>query len=376
MALGSIDRIVSDRTGKVTYRARWQYIDERGQRRHRSQCFPTKKQAQDKLASVQHHLRAGSYVEASAELFGAFVTRYLATKRHAWRRPATYTRMARAWATMGRDALQAVPLSKVTPSRIQALYDALSQRGYSPQSVQVFHAFLSGALDAAVREGALARNPARGLSLPTRTRTLPVTWNREQVSVFLAAVAPREDAALWAVFVYTGMRIGEVIALRWEDVDVSRGTLSVRRTASQDVNGKRAILDGAKTASSNRLIVLPKPCLAALKWHRQITSGDAWVFAGDDGGPIAESTIRTHLDALILETGLPRITPHSFRHTAATLALSAGIHPKAVQEMLGHASIAMTLDLYSHVSESLKRQAAEQLGAFISGTDETTPAAK
>lgn len=367
MALGSIDRIVSDRTGKVTYRARWQYIDERGQRRHRSQCFPTKKQAQDKLASVQHHLRAGSYVEASAEPFGAFVTRYLATKRHAWRRPSTYTRMARAWATMGRDALAGVPLSKVTPSRIQALYDALSQRGYSPQSVQVFHAFLSGALDAAVREGALARNPARGLSLPTRTRTLPVTWTREQVSVFLAAVAPREDAALWAVFVYTGMRIGEVIALRWEDVDFARGALSVRRTASQDVDGKRAILDGAKTASSNRLIVLPKPCLAALKWHRQITASDGWVFADERGGPIAESTIRTQLDAVILETGLPRITPHGLRHSYASLALQAGVPMKVVQETLGHASLAMTMDLYSHVTESLQRTSADQFETFLRG---------
>lgn len=372
MALGSIDRIVSERTGKVTYRARWEFLDERGKRRHRSRCFPTKKAAQDKLASVQHQLRAGSYIEASDEPFGHFVTRYLKTMRHRWRRPSTYDRMARCWTKHGQGALSQIPLAKLHTNRLQAVYDDLSQRGYSASAVLLLHTFLCGALDAAMREGLIAHNPAKGATLPKRSRTIPQTWDRAQVMTFLAAVKPREDAALWTVFVYTGLRIGEVIGLRWEDVDFARGTLTVRRTSSRNHEGKRVILEGAKTTSSNRLAVLPKPCLSALRWHRQITDGDGWVFAGVDGHPLSDPVIRGRLDTLIKQTGLPRITPHGFRHTAATLALSAGIHPKLVQEMLGHKSIAMTLDLYSHAGESLKRAAAEQLDAFLGGDEDTT----
>jgi integrase len=365
MALGSIDRITSDRTGKVSYRARWEFIDDRGKRRHRSECFATKKQAQDKLASVQHKLRAGSYIEASDEPFGQFVTRYLNTMRHRWRRPSTYDRMARCWSKMAQDALKDVPLAKLHTSQIQRVYDDLSQRGYSSSAVLLLHTFLCGALDAAIREGLLATNPAKGATLPKRTRHIPVTWDRAQVMTFLAAIKAREDAALWTVFVYTGLRIGEVIGLRWEDVDFDRGTLMVRRTASRNAEGKRVVLDGAKTASSNRLVVLPKPCVSALKWHRQITDGDGWVFAGTDGQPLTDMVIRGRLETLMKQTGLPRLTPHGFRHTAATLALTAGVHPKLVQEMLGHKSVAITLDLYSHVGEGLKRAAAEQLDAFL-----------
>lgn len=368
MARGSVDRIVSDYTGRVSYRARWEFIDDRGQRRHRSQSFPTRKQADDKLASVQHQLRADTYIEASDELLSALVDRWLATMRHRWR-PSSYERMARCWAKMGKDDLGHLQLAKVRTSRLQAVYDALLGRGYSASAVLLLHTVLSGAFDAAVREGLLASNPAKGATLPKRMRKIPVHWDRDQANTFLAAIKPREDAALWTVFLYTGMRIGELIALQWQDVDLGQGTIKIRRTASRNQDGKRVILEGAKTKSSNRLVVLTKPCLAALKWHRQITTGNVWVFAGPSGEPLSDPAIRSRLEALIKETVLPRLTPHGFRYTAASLALAAGIHPKIVQEMLGHQSIVITMDIYTRVSESLKRSAADQFAEYLD--DET-----
>jgi integrase len=389
LARGSVDRIVSDRTGNVSYRARWEFVDEQGRRRHRSKCFPTKKAAQDQIAKVQHELRAGSYVEASHELTADFAARYLRMKRHHWRRPSTYERMARCWMKMGEPALGRLPLNKLTTGRIQAVYDDLlshgkinsaksrtnipmgkidrtqSSHGYSASAVLLLHTFLCGLLDTAVREGMLATNPAKGATLPKRTRHVPVTWNRTQVQTFLKAVNARDDAVLWSVFVHTGLRIGEIIALRWDAVDLERGTLTVRRTATRDHDGKRVILEGAKTKSSNRQVVLLKPCLAALKWHRQITSGTDWVFPGPSGEPMSDPAIRSRLATILSETGLSRLTPHGFRHTAATMALAAGIHPKLVQEMLGHKSITMTLDLYSHVDEGMRRSAAEQLDEYL-----------
>lgn len=375
MARGSVDRIVSDRTGKVSYRARWEFIDDRGKRRHRSKSFPTRKQADDKIASVQHQLRAGSYIEASDEPLSSLIDRWLATMRHRWR-PSSYERMARCWAKMGQDELGHLALATVRTSRLQAVYDAHLARGYSPSAVLLLHTVLSGAFDAAVREGLLAENPAKGATLPKRVRKIPVHWDRDQANTFLAAIKLREDAALWTVFLYTGLRIGELIALQWQDVDLTQGTIKIRRTATRNHEGKRVILEGAKTKSSNRLVVLTKPCLAALKWHRQITSSETWVFASPSGEPLSDPAIRSRLEALIKETDLPRLTPHGFRYTAASLALAAGIHPKIVQEMLGHQSIVITMDIYTQVNESLKRSAADQFADYLDDNKQQHDVAK
>jgi integrase len=265
----------------------------------------------------------------------------------------------------------------VTLAKIQAVYDAMTARGLSGSTVRCLHDVVRMSLAAAVRQGLIARNPALDVLLPAKTRRIPKHWSGDEVRRFLSSVAGEPDAAQWMMLLYTGMRIGELLALRWQDVDLVSGTARIVRTVTVDRDGREVIAEGAKSRASNRTVPLVGPCLAALKAHqaalkaRRLKAGPAWVeedlaFPGPSGGPLRRRSASSRFAALVKRHGLPTLSPHGCRHTAATLLLESGVHPKIVSELLGHSSVSVTLDTYSHVGEGLKRAAAERLDAFLS----------
>jgi integrase len=233
--------------------------------------------------------------------------------------------------------------------------------------VQYVHATIRKALNDAVRWGLLVRNPAHQAAAPTPRRGELRTWTANELRGFLESVRSDRLYAAWQLAALTGMRRGEVLGLRWADVDLDTGWLSVRQTVVMVDNQPQ--VSEPKTARGRRRIALDPDTIAALRAHHttqaaeRLAAGPAWqgrdlVFTGQDGAPLHPEYVRRRFDRHLHHAGLPRIRFHDLRHTHATLALQAGVHPKVVSERLGHTTVAMTLDIYSHAIPAMQQDAA------------------
>ena len=245
----------------------------------------------------------------------------------------------------------------------------------SPRTVRQLHAVLRRALAEAERWGLVGRNVAAFVTPPRFQRREMVTLSPEQARVFLAASERDRFHALYVVALTTGMRQGELLALRWRDVDFDTRSIMVQGSL-QRVAGKLTILE-PKTASSRRRIALTATAVDTLRRHRigqseqRLRAGPGWedrdlVFTNSVGRPIeVTNLLRRSFRPILEEASLPRIRFHDLRHTAATLMLGRGVHPKVVAEMLGHSQISTTLDLYSHVTPTMQREATEALDEVL-----------
>jgi integrase len=268
-----------------------------------------------------------------------------------------------------------VRLAKLTPSDVQRLYADRLTAGLSPTSVHHIHAILHRALNQAVRWGLLMRNVTDAVDPPRRSSPEMRTWDTRQVAAVLAKAADDDLEALWRLALLAGMRRGELLGLRWGDLDLDAGTLSVRRTLSRG-SSSRLEIGEPKTGAGKRRVSLPASAVESLRQHRKrqlkqrLAAGPAYVdqdlvFAKVDGGNIHPNTLSRRFGQLIERAGVPPIRFHDLRHTCATMLLAEEVHPKVVQERLGHATIAETLDRYSHVAEDMQRHAADRLDAAI-----------
>jgi integrase len=234
------------------------------------------------------------------------------------------------------------------------------------------HRLLREALEQAVRWQTLAVNPANAVTPPRQSRREMCALNTDQSRALLDAVAGTEFDCELSMLLYAGLRLGELLGLRWADVDLEVGQLHVQQTL-QRMTGGEVRMAPTKTHRSRRMVDLPGSAVAVLREHRRLQAearllaGNAWedaglVFTDRLGRPIR---LRLAFWRLLDEAGLPRIRLHDLRHTMATLMLAAGEHPKVVSERLGHATVNITLDTYSHVLPGLGRAAAERLGQSL-----------
>jgi integrase len=289
-------------------------------------------------------------------------------------RPGTWVEYRRKAETHLIPAIGQVPLQQLTTAMLNALYQQLLDRGVGLRTVQYVHATIRKALNDAVRWGLLVRNPAHHAAAPRPRRTELRTWTAGQLRCFLESVRSDRLSAAWQLAALTGMRRGEVAGLRWADLDLDGGWLSVRQTLV--VVDNQPQVSEPKTARGRRRIALDAETIAALRAHHtaqaaeRLAAGPAWqgsdlVFTRPDGGPLHPEYVRRQFDRLLQRAGLPRIHLHDLRHTHATLALQAGVHPKVVSERLGHATVAMTLDIYSHTIPALQQDAAATIADLI-----------
>ena len=242
-------------------------------------------------------------------------------------------------------ALGRVKLKTLGPAHLQGLYRSKLDAGFSPRTVQYLHVVLHRALKQALRWNLVPRNVAEAVDPPWSTRKDVSPLSPAQARALLDAARGTRLEALYVLAVHTGMRQGELLALRWDDVDLDAGVLRVR---------------GTKTARSRRSVKLSRTALQALQSHleRQLAEIDrassSWrenglVFATHTGTPMDRHNLLRQFRRLLEEAGLPAVTFHNLRHTCATVLLSKGMHAKFVQELLGHSTITITLDTYSHV---------------------------
>jgi integrase len=274
------------------------------------------------------------------------------------------------------QALGRLGLTKLTAQHIQRLWGEKLECGSSPMTVRHLHAVLHKALEDALRLNLVQRNVADLVSLPRIAKHEMKALAPDQARALLDAARGDRLEALYAVAVYTGMRQGELLALRWSDVDFERKHLQVRATL-QAIPGGGFEFAEPKTKGSRRKITLPQGAIKALREHRvrqkeeRLALGEAWedldlVFPNPIGRPMdASNLLRRQFYPLLEKVGLPRIRFHDLRHTAATLMLTGGVQVKAVSEMLGHSSVNITLETYSHVLPGIHQQAAATMDAIL-----------
>ena len=271
--------------------------------------------------------------------------------------------------------LGGVKLKALSPTHVRGLYkEKLSS--LSPRTVQYIHVTLHKALKQAVSDGLIPRNATEAVKPPQVRREEIRPLTPEQVKMLLEAASGDRLEALYVLAVHTGLRQGELLGLKWDDIDLETGTLQVRRALTTAKGGPR--LAAPKTKGSRRRVSLTGSAAQALKSHleRQLEeidrAGSLWqenglVFASETGAPLDRRDLTSRrFKPLLKRAGLTHFRFHDLRHTCATLLLTQNVNPKVVSEMLGHSSIAITLDTYSHVLPNMQDSAAHALEVALS----------
>lgn len=332
----------------------------------------TRREAGQKLAAALRDRELGLYAGGPSQTVAAFLDAWL-THAGPSLRPRTLQRYE-GLIRLQLGELGAISLRKLTPQHIAERYAAL-RTTQSPASIAQLHAVLHGALRAAVLWHLLPRNPADAVRPPRPERREMRVLTVAQVRQLREALAGDELEALYTAAIATGMRQGELLGLRWRDVDLEAGRLQVQHTLTR-LNREWRLTE-PKTARSRRQIAIGGRVIEALRTHRihqaeQLLrlgarpGPDTLVFTDHWGEPLNGFHLtERHLKPLLERAGLPAIRFHDLRHTAATLLLLEGVNPKVVSEMLGHSSVTITLDRYSHVLPTMQDDAARRMDALL-----------
>jgi integrase len=327
----------------------------------------TRKEASEKLTEALAQTQKGINADAGVTTVGAFLERWLEDTVRGSVRQSTYDRNESLCRKHLVPALGRKKLKILNAADVQRFYRAKLDADLSNATVHKLHVVLHKALKQAVRWGLVPRNVADDADPPKihKEEVRPLT--NEQARKLLDSVQGNRLEALYVVAVQSGLRQGELLTLRWEDVDLKARTLQVRRTLTR--NGGKLAVGPTKTSKGGRTVKLTRDATEALQDHlaRQLVEidevGEAWqenglVFCTGKGTLINPTNLRKRSFAPLLQrAGLPSMTFHQLRHTAATILLLKNVNPKVVSEMLGHATIAITLDTYSHVLPDIQHSA-------------------
>lgn len=355
--------------------------------------FVTEQDARDALSSALVHIREGDYQRETRDTVSDYGRDFLDGLRL---KPSTIAGYKRHFRVHVEPAIGKKKISKLTKLDLNKLYRAMEAGGRmdgpnkgkpsSPATVRHVHALISQILSSAVRDGIVRQNVAGLASPPSPSEARAPefeVWTAEQAAGFLSWAEQRGDYLFlaWHMLLHTGLRRGELLALRWRDVDLDRGTIAVARSVHYiKAKGEKPVTGFTPPKSGKtRVVDIDAGTVARLRAHSEAQSAvpefvqrDALVLCNRFGrvlNPEGFSQQFTKRVAKIRETekDLPALHVHGLRHTHATLLLLAGKHPKIVQERLGHATIAITLNTYSHVIPSLQREAADAIGALLGG---------
>lgn len=348
--------------------------------------FETRREAERALRDLLHSIDRGQFVDRHDLTVAAYLQgEWLPAVAPPNLRQSTWSSYSGEVQRHVLPAIGALRLQELRASHLNRLYSDLlrdgridGDGGLSPRTVRYIHTIVRKGLADAVRWGLLERNPADLADPPRRDserqRRLMQPWSAQELARFLDAARSDRLYAAWHFGAMTGMRRGEVLGLRWSDVDFPSATLAVRQTYVS-IDGK-ARFSEPKTAKSRRGIDLDRETVQILRqWeHTQSTDrrdwGPAWeehglVFTRENGTPIHPDSFTKQFRRLARAAGVPVIRLHDLRHTTATLWLQAGANPKVVSERLGHHSTAFTLDVYSHVVPGMQAQAAEEVARSV-----------
>jgi integrase len=331
----------------------------------------TRAEASAKLAKAMADRDGGLIFDAGSLTVGDYLDRWLSNSVKDTVRERTYERYEEILRLHVKPALGRLKLNALTPAHVQDFYRDRLDNGFSPATVQKIHVILHKALSQAVSWSLVPRNAGEAVRAPRPAPTEMRPLSPDEARRLLETAEGDRLEALYVLAIHTGMRQGELLGLKWENVDLAANAIRVRHSLLRTKG--RVILGEPKTKKSRRTVHLTGAASRALEEHleRQLKVmerlGDLYrdqglVFTTEVGTPINPSNLRKRSFAPLLQkAGLPRLRFHDLRHTCATLLLSKNIHPKYVQELLGHATVSITLDTYSHVLPGMGNQVAEAM---------------
>jgi integrase len=345
-----------------------------GQRHRKSFYGATRDAVQQQLTAALRSHQLGFNVAPERQTVGEFLQRWLTDCVAPSTRPRTLDSYSDTVRLHLIPTIGKVPLGKLTPQHVQAMMNG-KLADFSPRSVQYTHSVLSRALNRAVKWDLVPRNVCTLVSPPRVPRHQVEPLSPDDARCLLDAVKDTQHEALYSVAMALGLRKGEALGLRWQDVDLDAATLSVCHQL-QARRGKH--LTEPKSDRSRRTLPLPEFAVKALRAHRarqlqaRLIAGSGWqdtghVFTTSIGTPMDGSRVSKLFRQALAKAGLPHKRFHDLRHTAASLLLTQGVHPRVVMETLGHSQIGVTMNTYSHVMPVLQRDAADKMNAILSG---------
>jgi integrase len=335
----------------------------------------TRQEVATKLARALSDREGGLIFDAGNLKLGDYLDHWLSDSVRDTVRQRTYERYEQMVRVHIKPTLGCVKLRALNAAQVRSLYREKLDAGLATRTVRYVHTTLNKALKDALADGLIPRNAASTVKPPKLTKKEIRPLSPEQASAFLDAARGDRFEALYVVAVTAGLREGELLGLQWDDVELESGTLSVRRTLSEARSGR--FFEPPKNGKGRSIKLTPR-ALDSLKGHKalqdeeRLLSGTLWhdndlVFPSRIGTPMnAKNLTARSYKPLLRSAGLPDIRLHDLRHTCATLLLSKGVHPKLVQELLGHATISITLDTYSHVLPGMGDQTITAMESVLS----------
>lgn len=318
-----------------------------------------KTQAKQVMEQLLAELQQGTYVKPEKITLAEYLNEWLETACKPRLAPKTIEGYKICIERHITPALGQIYLSELQPMHIQILYGDLLEKGLSKRTVELVHTVLRAALKQAVKWQMISRNPADATEPPRPKRPEVRTLSPAELNRLLEEAQSSPIADVILVAAYTGMRRGEVLALQWEDIDFVRRIIYVQRNLVRV--GGEFIVKPPKTQRGLRQVPVDDGVIERLAELKE-QAISKWVFSRADGSPLDPSTVTHQFKRVAEQAGFPDLRFHDLRHTFATILLTQGIQAKVVQELLGHESITTTIDTYTHVVESLQKQAANAFG--------------
>ena len=359
-----------------------------GKIKRRSFYGKRRKDVVKKMQKVQNEMSKGTYSEPSKTLFKTWLDNWLQIYKKGNLKPTTYDSYENRIRVHIQPGLGEIPIEKLQTQMIQDFYNSKlrsdrgdSKDGLSARSVRHLHTIICSSLDQAVQEGLLQINVAKSAKPPIVRRKKMSNMSLENLIKFANSVKTDKHYSSYIIAITTGLRRGELLGLCWDCVDLDNGTISIERQLLVLKEGV-VLDDGTKSKLSRRKVTLTDDGIKVLKDqkakqddNRKLLTGGGYtdnnlVFSRDDGSFLDPREFTKRFQRNLEKAGLPKIRLHDLRHTHASLLLEKEIHPKIVQDRLGHSSIITTLDLYSHLSEGLQKKASESLKGLFAEQEE------
>lgn len=355
----------------------------------------TKQEVIEKTTRILNELHTGTYIEASKITLGQWLDTWLWDYKKPSVRPNTFSAYEQNIRIHIKPEIGDILLKDLKPAMLQRFYNSKhdstndkSKGKISAATIKKIHNIIHEAIEQAIKNELIDKNVSDRVQTPRLEKKDVRVFTLKEQKIFLEAIAPDRLGCAFILDMATGLRIGELLALRWKDIDLNKGVIRVNQSLGRikvfdtiDQYHTELHFGELKTRSGRRSVPIPKNVVNSLKIHQEkqdvekAACGNSYVdndlvFCTEIGTPLEPRNLMRKFYAIIEKLQIPKANFHCLRHTFATRALEAGINPKVVQEMLGHANISMTLDTYSHVLPDTKRAAADKLNSLF-GDDES-----
>lgn len=324
-----------------------------------------------KMTELRYRLEHGTYVPKTKIKLNDWFQTWLNEYKKNRIKVGTYYSYEKYYKSMVKDRIGSKQLADIRGEHIQMLYNELAKEGYANSSIKIVSAVLNGCMEQALRNGLIERNPVKLAELPRcRERKERQALTKEQQYIFMKYAQKSYLYNFFSLLLRTGLRSGEIRGLKYTDIDRRMGVLHIRRTLKY-IEGKGYFEDTPKTRSSSRDIPLTQDIIDILEkqrnyWHFEVEVFGRYLFCDENGSPLSRDRVQAEIDRIVAHMRndgyeIGHITPHVFRHTFATRAIEAGMQPQVLKTILGHSSLAMTMDLYSHVLPDTKAEQMEKI---------------